>query len=181
MSKRLHYGATAKLLHWLVVVLLIIQYAIGWRMPDIRPGLTPGDEMTWHVSFGLVILTVIVLRLVWRLTHSVAPESSLHAWQRLGSEAVHWLLYLVILATTLSGWFFASMRGWAISWFFVAPLPMLTAQGSSLGRFIGHYHHNLSWALLILIAVHVAAAFVHLFWYRDRIMQRMLLGLPKRT
>ena len=108
MTERLHFSATAKALHWLVVILLINQYVIGWRMPDIEPGMTPGDEMTWHVSFGLFILAVIILRLIWRLTHPVAPESSLAAWQRLGSEAVHWLLYLLVLATTVLGWFFAS-------------------------------------------------------------------------
>jgi len=181
MTERLHYGATAKSLHWLVVVLLINQYVIGWRMPDIEPGTTPGDEMTWHVSFGLFILAVIILRLIWRLTHPVAPESSLAAWQRLGSEAAHWLLYLLVLATTVLGWFFASARGWTISWFFTIALPMLTAQGSSLGRLIGRYHHNLAFALLVLITIHVAAAFLHLVWYRDRVMQRMLPAPSKRA
>ncbi len=30
MTRRLHYGTTAKALHWLVVGLLVIQYSIGW-------------------------------------------------------------------------------------------------------------------------------------------------------
>jgi cytochrome b561 len=87
---------------------------------------------------------------------------------------VHWLLYLLVLATTLSGWFFASARGWTISWFFLAPLPMLTAQNSPLGQAIGRWHANLGWALLILVGVHVATAFLHLLYYRDRVMRRML-------
>ena len=36
------------------------------------------------------------LRFVWRLTHPVAPESSLPPWQRLSSEIVHWLLYALV-------------------------------------------------------------------------------------
>ena len=55
--------------------------------------MKPGAPMTFHISFGITILLLIVLRLVWRLTHPVAPESSLPPWQRLSSEAVHWLLY----------------------------------------------------------------------------------------
>ena len=158
MTKRLHYGATAKILHWLVAALLAIQYPIGWLMPDIRRGMNPGLAMTWHISIGTVILALIVARFVWRLTHPVAPESTLAPWQRLASEAAHRLLYLLVLATTLSGWFFASARGWAISWFFMTPLPMLTAENSPMGRFIGQLHANLEWALLILIGAHVATA-----------------------
>jgi len=174
MTERLHYGATAKVLHWLVVGLLAVQYPIGWLMPDIHRGMSPGAGMTWHISIGTVILTLIVVRFVWRLAHPVAPESSLRPYQRVASEAAHWLLYLLVLATTLSGWFCASARGWTISWFFLAPLPMLTAQNSPLGQAIGRWHANLGWAFLILVGVHVATAFLHLFYYRDRVMQRML-------
>jgi cytochrome b561 len=174
MTNRPHYGATAKVLHWLVVGLLAIQYPIGWLMPDIHRGMPPGVAMTCHISIGTVILTLIVARFVWRLTHPVAPESSLQPYQRVTSEAVHWLLYLLVLATTLSGWFFASARGWTISWFFLAPLPMLTQQDSPLGQAIGRWHANLEWALLILVGLHVSTAFLHMFYYRDRVMQRML-------
>lgn len=36
MLRGLHYGTTAKVLHWLVAGLVIIQYSIGWLMPNIR-------------------------------------------------------------------------------------------------------------------------------------------------
>ncbi len=48
------------------------------------------------------------------------------------SEAVHWLLYAFVLTTTMTGWLLASERGWSISLFFAAPLPMLTSEGSLL-------------------------------------------------
>src|SRR5438445_12735554 len=99
MTDRLQYGTTAKVLHWLVVALLLVQYPIGWLMPDIHRGMKPGVAMTFHMSIGLLILTTIALRLAWRLTHPVEPESSLARWQRLVSEAVHWLLYALVLAT----------------------------------------------------------------------------------
>ena len=176
MSKQLTYGATAKTLHWVIVLLLCIQYPLGWLLPDIRRGMTPGAAMTIHISIGMVILALIVVRFAWRLTHPVAPESSLPPWQRVSSEGVHWLLYILVLATTVTGWFFASQRGWSISLFFVLPLPMLTAQGSEIGRAIGRWHEFTEWALLVLIGLHVAAALMHLFVYRNRIMQRMLPG-----
>jgi cytochrome b561 len=176
MTDRLQYGTTAKVFHWLIVALLLVQYPLGWLMPDIHRGMKPGDAMTWHISIGIVILTLIALRLTWRLTHPVAPESSLAPWQRVTSEAMHWLLYVLVLATTISGWLFASFRGWSISFFFLAPLPMLSSENPAGIRLINHWHQKFEWALLILIGLHVVAALAHLFVYRNRVMQRMLPG-----
>jgi cytochrome b561 len=176
MTPVLHYGTAAKVLHWLVVALLAVQYPIGWLMPDLHRNMQPGAPMTFHVSFGITILVLIVLRLIWRLTHPVAPESTLPPWQRLSSEVVHWMLYAAVLATTLSGWTFASFRGWPLSYFYLLPLPMLASDNADAGKAIDGLHQAAELALLVLIAIHVAAALAHIFIYRDRIMQRMLPG-----
>jgi cytochrome b561 len=176
MTHRLHYGATAKVLHWLVVALLLVQYLIGWLMPDIHGGQTPGAAMTFHISVGIIILSLIVLRLVWRLTHPVAPDGSLPPWQRLSSEVLHWMLYALVLATTLSGWLFASFRGWLVSFFYLFPMPMLSPENAAAGKVIDGLHQITEWALLVAVGLHVAAALAHVFIYRDRVMQRMLPG-----
>ena len=176
MTDRLQYGTTAKVFHWLIVALLLVQYPLGWLMPDIHRGMKPGDAMTWHISIGIVMLVLIVLRFAWRLTHPIAPESSLPPWQRVSSEVLHWLLYLLVLITTISGWLFASFRGWSISFFFLTPLPMLASENPTALRAINHWHQKFEWTLLILIGLHVAAALTHLFVYRNRVMQRMLPG-----
>ncbi len=176
MTPHLQYGTTAKIFHWLIVALLTVQYPIGWLMPDLHRGMTPGAPMTFHMSFGSVILVLIVLRFVWRVTHPVAPESRLPPWQRLSSEAVHWLLYVLVLATTITGWLFASFRGWSISLFYLVPLPMLASDSAEAGKAIDGLHQAMELALLVVIGLHVAAALAHRFIYRDRIMQRMLLG-----
>ena len=174
MTDRLQYGTTAKVFHWLVVALLLVQYPIGWLMPDIHRGMKPGAAMTFHVSFGIVMLILIVLRFVWRLAYPVAPESSLPPWQRLSSEAVHWLLYALVLAATVTGWLFASYRGWSISFFYLAPTPMLASENAAAGKAFDGLHQAMEWALLVVIGIHVAVAMAHMFIYRDRIMQRML-------
>ena len=174
MTDRLQYGNTAKLLHWLVVALLLVQYPLGWLMPDIHRGMKPGAGMTFHISFGILMLLLIVLRFAWRLTHPVAPERSLPPWQRLSAEAVHWLLYALVLATTMTGWLFASFRGWGVSLFYLVPLPMLTSENAAAGKTFDGWHQAMEWALLVVIGLHVAAALAHIFVYRDRVMQRML-------
>jgi cytochrome b561 len=176
MTDRLQYGTAAKVFHWLIVALLFVQYLIGWLMPDIHRGMKPGAAMTFHVSFGLLILILIVVRFAWRLIRPVASESSLPPWQRLSSEAVHWLLYALVLAATVTGWLFASFRGWSMSLFYLVPMPMLAAENAAAGKAIDGLHQAMEWTLLALIGIHVAAAMVHIFIYRNRVMQRMLPG-----
>jgi cytochrome b561 len=176
MPPRLQYGLPAKVFHWLIVALLLVQYPIGWLMPDVHRGMQPGAGMTFHVSIGILILVLTVMRFAWRLTHPVAPESSLPPWQRLSSEAMHWLLYALVLATTISGWLFASFRGWPISFFYLVPLPMLASDNAAVGKAIDGLHQAMEWTLLAVIGIHVAAALAHIFIHRDRIMQRMLPG-----
>lgn len=178
MAKQPHYGTTAKVFHWLIVALLIVQFPLGWFMPHIHHGMKPGDAMTFHISFGITILALMVLRLFWRITHPVAPARSLPAWQQLVSEAVHWLLYVLVFATTMTGWIFASERGWSISLFSAVPFPLLPTEGSLLANAIGKWHGTMEWALLLVIGAHVAAAIAHTFIFRDQIMQRMLPEKP---
>jgi cytochrome b561 len=177
MARQLNYGTTAKVFHWLVVALLIVQFPLGWFMPHIHHGMQPGDAMTFHISFGITILALIVLRFFWRIIYPVEPASSLPVWQQLISEAVHWLLYALVLATTMTGWFFASERGWSIRLFFTIPLPTLPTEGS-LANLLGKWHGTMEWMLLLVIGAHVAAAMAHTIIFRDRIMQRMLPEKP---
>jgi len=87
---------------------------------------------------------------------------------------VHWMLYVLVLTTTVTGWLFASFRGWSVSLFYVMPTPMLASDNAAAGKAIDGLHQASEWALLVLIGIHVAAAIAHIFVYRDRIMQRML-------
>ena len=81
-----------------------------------------------------------------------------------------------MLATTVTGWLFASFRGWSMSFFYLLPMPMLAVENDAAGKAIDGLHQATEWALLVVIGIHVAAALAHIFIYRDRIMQRMLPG-----
>lgn len=173
---RLHYGPTAKALHWAVAVLLAVQLPLGWLMRGLRRGQPPDSALMVHVTIGLLILSLIVARFAWRLSHPVTPETNLPAWQRVSSEWVHWLLYLAVLVTALTGWLLDSARGTAAALVGGVPLPRLAAQGNTWATAVGNLHATLVWVLVALIGAHVLAALVHLLVYRDRVMHRMLPG-----
>lgn len=171
-----NYGSVAKLLHWLAAALMIVQYLIGWLMPDIHGGMKPRAAMTLHVSFGVLILVLMTFRLIWRLANPVAPDRGLPTRQRFMSEFVHWLLYILVFVTTLSGWLFASARGWTVVLFYTLPLPILVLPGFGTANEIDGLHQIAEWSLLVVIGMHVGAALAHACIYGDRILQRMLPG-----
>jgi cytochrome b561 len=53
---------------------------------------------------------------------------------------------------------------------------MLASKSEANVKALDGWHQAMQWTLLVLIGIHVATAMIHLFIYRDRIMQRMLPG-----
>jgi cytochrome b561 len=72
----------------------------------------------------------------------------------------------MVLATTFTGWLFASFRGWSLSFFYLFPVPMLASDNAAAGKAIDGLHQTAEWLLLALIAIHDAAALTPIFIYR---------------
>jgi cytochrome b561 len=168
------YGGIAKALHWLIAFLLVAQFTVAWTMPDIHRGVEPVGLIGLHFSFGVVILALACLRLIWRLFHAVPLlAEGVPAWQNGVAWATHALLYLLLLVLPLMGWGNASSRGLTVNLFGFWALPPLLPAGSAFGRELGGFHVWTAYALLGLIGLHVAAALYHHFWLRDRVLLRM--------
>jgi len=109
------YGTVAKVLHWLIFVLLAVQYAIGSIMPHIGRKTLNEGWVSWHFSVGAAILFFIVVRLIWRLVRPVPLLPTMPPWERLVSGFTHWALYLLVLAMTVLGWAATNSRGWDVN------------------------------------------------------------------
>jgi cytochrome b561 len=174
------FSAPAKFFHWLTVLVLAVQYAIGWLMPDVHRDTKPVGLVGLHLSVGATIVLLVLIRLAWRFSHKPPAESQiLPPVMRLAARVTHGLLYVLLIALPLMGWANASARGWDVSLFHVVPLPALAATGSALGHTLGDVHKLTAWVLLVLIGVHVAAALFHQFVIRDGTLGRMLPGARK--
>ena len=174
----LGYTGTAKALHWVIVALLIIQFVLAWTMPDIKRDTKPDTLINLHLSFGVVIIAVAIVRLGWRLAHSEPPpQDGLPPWQMQSARAIHQLLYLLLFVVPLLGWINASYRGFPVSLFGLFELPKLMATRAPGFGWTGDVHGLLaSYAMLALVGLHGAAALYHYFIRRDGVMQRMLPG-----
>jgi cytochrome b561 len=174
MASSKGYGIVAKSLHWLIFVLLVAQYAIGSIMPHIGRKTVNEGWVNWHFSVGAAILFFIVIRLVWRLAHPVAPNLTLTPLERMLSALTHWSLYLLVLVMTLLGWAATNSRGWDVNLFGVVTLPKISPTGSEWGHECGDIHNILVYVLLGFIMLHVAGALYHRFIKRDQVVDRML-------
>lgn len=169
------YGAVAKSLHWLIVALLAAQYAIAWTMPGIHRGTKPVGLIDLHLSLGITILGLAVLRLLWRLANPVPLlRDDMPPWQHRVAQATHALLYLLILVLPLMGWANGLSRGWTINVFGVAPLPPIMPAGAAFVHACGSLHILTSYLLLALVGLHVAAALYHHVVLGDGVLLRML-------
>ncbi|HZQ11747.1 MAG TPA: cytochrome b [Pseudolabrys sp.] len=171
------YTSTAKFLHWLILALLVVQFAVAWSMPHIGRNTPVTTLISLHFTLGIVILAVALVRLAWRAAQGEPePEDGLPPWQTASARIVHWLLYLLLLALPLLGWINASWRGMPVVMAGLE-LPKLVATRAPGWGWTGDVHEVLSnYVLLALVGLHVAAALYHHFIRGDRVLQRMLPG-----
>jgi len=172
------YSGTAKFLHWLIVGLLIAQYIFGWTMPHIGRTVPVSTLIDLHVSVGILIMFVAVVRLVVRATHGEpVPEDGLPPWQLQWDRVNHWLLYAFLFIVPVLGWMNASWRDMQVSFLGLFELPKLLATRARGWGWTGDVHALLAnYVLLGLIGLHVVAALYHYFIRGDRVLQRMLPG-----
>lgn len=172
------YNRTTMLLHWLVALLLVGQFAFGWYLQEIPRG-TParGYFVNLHKSCGLLIGLLILLRLGWRLTHVPPPlPDSVPPWQQQAASASHSLLYVLMLVMPLSGYIASNFSRFGINFFNVLPLAPWGIDNKLVYAFFNQTHIVSSWLLLALVVVHVLAAFKHLLVDRDTVFSRMWPG-----
>jgi len=169
------YTATAKALHWTVVVLLIAQFTFAWTMPHIGRDTPVTTLISLHFTFGIIILAVAIVRLAWRLTHGEpAPLDGIPPWQTATAAIVHWLLYLLLFVVPILGLINASWRGMPVV-LFGLELPALVAKRAPGWGWTGDVHGLLAnYLMLALVGLHVAAGLYHYFVRRDGVLQRML-------
>ena len=170
------YTRTAMLLHWLVAVLLLGQFAFGWYLETIPRGVPArGYFVNLHKSTGLLIGLVILLRLGWRLTHAPPPlPDSIPRWQQQAAAASHYLLYVLMLVMPLSGYIASNFSRFGVHFFNVVKLEPWGIDSKLVYGIFNQTHILSSWLLLALVTVHVLAALKHLLVDHDSVFSRML-------
>lgn len=163
------YSKSLIVIHWLTAVFVVGAWltAEGGRKVVENPPLL-------HFAFGIAVLALVLPRLVLRLAGPTPRPASGGGWPGRASGIGHGVLYLLLIAVPLSGWYVASRMGVEVG-FPGLHLPALTAPVPGKPGLIGELHENGGNLILILAGLHMAMALWHQFVRRDGTLRRMSL------
>jgi cytochrome b561 len=172
------YTTTAIVLHWLIALLIVGAFTLGLVMTDI-PGFSMAKlkYFAWHKWAGVTVLLLAALRLLWRLTHRPpALPGAMPAWQRGAAHGLHHLLYVLMFAVPVAGYFYTLAAGFPVVYFGLFKLPVLIAKNLALADTLKQVHYWLAMSMAALVGLHALAALKHAIVDRDGTLRRMLPG-----
>ena len=169
------YSGVAQLLHWLISLLIILQFVFVWSAEALPRGDTQTTLMLLHKSSGMTVLGLAIVRIIWRFVRRPPefPSTMSNAEQWL-ARITHWSLYLLILAMPLSGWLMSSAGDNSTEWFGLFTFPDIMSKNESLHELLEEAHELLGWVLFAFALFHIMAALWHAVAKKDGILQRML-------
>ena len=174
------YTRTAIGIHWIMAFLVIAAFLLGLVMSDMPFSMTKLKYFSWHKWLGVTVFLLAIVRVGWRLTHPAPPLiASIPRAQQLLAEAVHYLLYFLIFAAPLSGYFYSLAAGFPIVYLGIIPLPVLIDPNPSVADTLKEVHEILVYSMATLVGLHVAGALKHYVIDRDETLARMLPFLRK--
>lgn len=191
------YTKTAVILHWLIAIFIFLMFGLGWYMADL-PKEAPKQMAydlfdlgiyTWnlatevsprtfyfnlHKSLGVIIMTLIALRIIWRVMHQPpAPLTSYKAWEKKLATGMHHLLYLLMVALPVSGIIMSAYSKFGLKFFGISLIQGL--DNTPMREVFEEVHEVIGIVLLVVIAVHIAGALKHKIIDKDETLKRMSL------
>jgi cytochrome b561 len=174
------YGPVTKTFHWLLFLLILTQFvvaAVMLTMPagELVAGFTQGSLYEWHKSIGLVALTFVVLRFLWRkMTPLPDWAPNLSGGERRTIHYVERVLYVCMFLMPLSGFLFVMAGGFGVKLFDVWDLPRFIGEQPLVARAAQLTHATTASVLALALFAHWAVILRHEGLHSDGYLRRML-------
>lgn len=163
-SKTIYY-------HWLSAALIVMMWLIGQNIDSFGTGDPKVFVRSIHITFGLVLAVLFVLRLKWKLTDGVKlPQAVPGLFGKL-AKSVHGLLYLLLGFIIMLGIAAVWIRGDNI--FNLFHVPVFATADKQLRHQVVDLHGLLSDGLMILASGHALLAIWHHKILKDGVLKRM--------
>lgn len=172
----LRYSNVAVTIHWVTVILVLLQIWLGFTFSDMAQGPARGEVFTWHKTIGAIILLTTIGRLTYRLNNPPPPfPTDLPKWERFAAVWNHRLFYVLLIGLPIGGLIAVSGRATGPTTLLLGgiPLPVIPGVSERMGELAGEAHKALAYLLIAAIAIHAAAALKHQFLDREPASGRM--------
>jgi cytochrome b561 len=175
-----NYDGVAIALHWATALLVVANFALAhtwdWFAKPVK-----GLMEDTHMSFGVLLTAAVVARVGWRLIPGHQVSALEAGWVRLASKGTHYLLYALLLAEAALGFTFRWGAGRPMAFFGGGIPPLIGEIARPLRRELREFHDWIGWAIIVIAALHAAAALYHHYALKDRVLMRMLPRAAKRA
>ena len=171
------YSLTARALHWITAVLVLILLPLGIVIANNWGGSLQDPLYNLPRSIGTTIIVLLVVRLGYRLTHPPLPlPDDIPPIQRFAAHATHWALYGLLIVQGVVGWVATSAYRAPIVVFGLFELPPIWPEDRAFSDRLFAVHGLLAILIACLAAAHIGAALYHHFVRKDRVLMRMITG-----
>ena len=161
------YSTLLIAVHWLTAVLVVAAYLLSEGGRRVRL-----DPPQWHFFMGFAVLLLLLPRFIGRALGGAPPMAPGDARIALAAKAGHGLLYLLLIAVTVTGWIAVSRMGVVVTKFGITVPPIAAAVEGRIGL-VGDVHQWLGNGILIVAGLHALAALWHQFFMKDNTLARM--------
>ncbi|WP_137109180.1 cytochrome b [Rhodobacter sp. SY28-1] len=148
------YSGLQIALHWIIAVLILVAWLSGEGAEEAMEAVEDGGVAGFvpHVAFGLAILTLVIVRIVVRLSRGApAAPGAPGSVSVMAADWGHRLIYLLMVAVPLGG----------ASVFF-------------LGLDVGEVHGLAANLLMLVVLGHALMALYHQYVLKDGLLRRMM-------
>ena len=154
--------------------MVFVQFPWGWWMQTIAkvPVGPRAYAYNLHKSIGLTILALMVVRLLWRLTHDPPPLPRMPHWQRRAARINHAVLYVAIVAMPIVGYLGSAFSGYPVK-YLGWTLPSWSSRHDALKDLMSEVHLGLSFVLAASVLLHLAAVVKHSLESGRALLMRM--------
>jgi cytochrome b561 len=168
------YGVVSRLFHWLTALMVFLMIPAGIAMTSSGFEAYSDTLFIFHKGTGVVLLVLVVIRLLWRITHAPPPPPpGMGALQARLVNVTHPSLYMLLLLMTVSGYVRVVADGYPIELLDWLGIPALLSRMPELARQMSVLHKFTAYLFTATIAAHTAAAIHHGLSKGDGILGRM--------
>ncbi len=171
---RTKFDALSMTLHWVTVVLVVAQFVSAWAIDHVEPSAAR-LVLTAHRSTGVALWILIVFRLLWRVAGMRKPPmpQTMKRAHKVGVKLAEYVLYALLLVQPVTGFLDSIYRGRAFS-IFIWELPVIIPRDRPHASLAHLAHETGAYVLAGLVGFHAAAALVHHFILKDKVLLSML-------